>query len=273
MIDLLIHPEWLAAAANGTLQAFNRPVAGDGPLITADGVAIVRLMGPMSKGGSEGFFGPTGASTIEARNRLYEAVQNEAVKAILLHIDSPGGTVAGTAELGDDIAQFNQVKPIHAHIDDLGASAALWAASAAGSISANRMAQIGSIGVVAVVADQSARAEMEGIKFHVVSTGRFKGAGTPGTPITEEHLGHIQERVDQVNAHFMGAIAEGRGIDPQAVRAMADGRTHIAADAQAMGLIDEIMDFRSAVAFAGTLGNGTVRRDAVAARIRGHRVK
>ena len=269
MNEMLICPEWLSVAAED-MAAFAGEYESSPMTVTRDGVAVINIHGPMSKGG--GWFG-FGTSTIGVRNQIADAVAMDDVRSIMLHIDSPGGTVAGTMELAEDIRQADEVKPVYAHIDDMGASAALWAGSQVRSLTANKMAQVGSIGVVAVLADYSAKAEKQGIKFHVVSTGRYKGAGTPGTPITEEHLDFVQERVDQINEMFIGSLASGRGMDDKAVRALADGRTWIAGEAQANGLIDEVMDFRSAVEKASMPDQSTQRRDGVAARIRASRLK
>ena len=137
---------------------------------TEGGVAIVRINGSITKGQSK--FG--GTSSVAVRQAIRSARADADVGGILLAIDSPGGQVAGTAELADEIAATAEEMPLHAHIEDLGASAAYWAAAGANRITSNRMAEIGSIGVYGVVVDTSGAMEREGVKVHVISTGDYR---------------------------------------------------------------------------------------------------
>mgnify|MGYP001407151604 CR=1 FL=1 len=212
------------------------------------GMAIIGINGPMMKGESK--FG--GANTVQIRQALRAAVSDESVKAVMLQIDSPGGSVAGTDELGRDVAKADQVKPVFAHIDDLGASAAYWVASQARKITAGPAAEIGSIGVYAVVEDSSQAAAADGIKVHVVSTGPMKGVMQPGTEITPDQIAHLQERVDEMNGHFQMAIIRGRGdrITKAQLKEASDGRVFGAADAKKLGLVDKIQSFDEAIANA-----------------------
>jgi len=210
----------------------------------ANGVAIVPVSGPMMKGESK--FG--GANTVQIRKAIRAAIQDDAVKSMMLVVDSPGGTVAGTDELARDIARANAVKPVHAHIDDLGASAAYWIASQARKITAGPAAEVGSIGVYAVLEDTSAKVAAEGVKVHVVSTGPMKGAMESGTPITEAQLAYVQERVDDMNRHFQAAIVRGRsGISREQLEAASDGRVFSAQEARKLGLIDRVQSFDEAI--------------------------
>ncbi len=248
----MIEPVWMRAAVEavrtGTWPIRAVDAANDGEegpfmQVTPDGVAVLDIAGQMQKGFSK--FG--GTSTLAARKLLREAVRDDSVRAILLHIDSPGGTVAGTADFAADVRAANEKKPVSAHIDDLGASAAYWVASQAGRITANTTAEVGSIGTVAVVEDSSGKAETEGIKVHVVSTGEFKGAFADGAPVEEKHLEELQARVNELNAHFLHGVAKGRGMSTTDVKSLADGRVHIAAKAKALGLIDGVMSFDAAL--------------------------
>jgi signal peptide peptidase SppA len=211
--------------------------------ITAGGVMIIPIEGTIMRAQSS--FG--GTSSVQTRRILRDAVDNPKVKGIMLKIDSPGGTVAGTDELAADIKMVAGIKPIHAHVDGLMASAAFWTGAQASHITATRTSEIGSLGTVAVVHDMSKAAENEGIKVHVVSTGEFKGAFTPGSEVTEAHLANLQSTVDTLNGFFMSAVAEARGFDMTKTKSLFDGRTHLAANALEMGLIDGISGWLDAV--------------------------
>lgn len=213
--------------------------------IFVNGTAIIEMRGAMMKGASK--FGDT-VSTVAVRRQVRDAMADRQVKSIVLAIESAGGHVAGTKELADDVKAAAAVKPVVAHIDDLGASAALWVASQATRVYANATAEVGSIGVVAVLHDLSGAYEREGVKVHVVSTGDLKGAGTAGTEITEEIIASVQDKVDALNEFFINAVAEGRNLTVEAVKEMATGDTFIAKKALALGLIDGIQTLDDTIA-------------------------
>lgn len=203
--------------------------------MTKSGVAVIGIQDFMMKGWSK--YG--GTSTVEARQQIRAAAQDGEVNSIMLLIDSPGGTVAGTQQLADEIATAATQKTVVAQVDDLMASAALWAGVQADQVFANRTAEIGSIGVFGVVKDTSRKAEMEGIKVHVISTGPYKGFAD-GAPITPEQLAEYQREVNGLNEHFLQAIQQGRGMALADVKKLADGRVWIADEARALGLIDGV---------------------------------
>lgn len=252
----MVEPYWFFAALN-SVQAGTYPVLNAAQIkdkegetlfdIRDNGVAVVAMSGQMMKGDSK--FG--GVNTLRTRRAIREATQNDSVEAILLHIDSPGGTVAGTADLAADVQTATRLKPVSAHIDDLGASAAFWVASQAGRITANKTAEIGSIGTVAVARDTSGKAEMEGVKVHVLSTGEFKGSFADGAPVKPEHLAELQDRVDALNVHFLQGVAKGRRMPLEVVRKLADGRVHISSAAMGLGLIDRVASMDDAIQMAG----------------------
>lgn len=202
-----------------------------------DGVATISLTGTLQK---HAMSIGSATSTVMIRRAIRDAVADESVKQIFLAIESPGGTVAGTKELADEINRAKQSKPVHAHISDMGCSAAYWLASQADRLTANAMALVGSIGTYQVVNDLSAMAADQGIKVHVIKAGAFKGTGTPGTEITAEQIEYLQSLIDQMNTQFVAEVAKGRKVSVETVSQWADGRCHLAAVALDMGLIDAV---------------------------------
>lgn len=239
----LCQPAWL-------MQAVALVRAGAYPLIDArpptprerlyhvgtDGVAVIPMSGPLFKGGSKF----SSASTVDTRRAVRQARDDPDVRGILLHIDSPGGHVAGVQELADEVKATDKVKPVHAHLDDLGASAAYWVASQARHVTANATAQVGSIGVIAIVDDTSGAAELEGVKVHVVATAERKGDFAPGVPVSDDALAALREEVADTHEHFLAAVSRGRGMRGKRLEAVADGRTWIASKAYGLGLIDAV---------------------------------
>jgi len=220
-----------------------RDSARQAPQMSGD-IAVVSLDGKLMKQASS-MLG--GTSTVATRNTLRALGRDPAVSGVMLLIDSPGGTVAGTEELAADVAALAKLKPVHAFIDDLGASAAYWVASQASHITTNASGLVGSIGTYGAVFDYSGAAAMEGIKAYVVRAGKFKGMGTQGTEITQEHLAELQRNVDALNARFLQGVASGRRMNSDAVAQLADGRVHIGAEALALGLVDAVGSFDAAM--------------------------
>lgn len=210
----------------------------------SDGIALIELHGTLLKHSSS-FSANT--STVEARRLVRAANKSSDVLGVMFHIDSPGGTVAGTDDLAKDIKSLQAVKPTMAFIEDLGASAAYWLAAQTGTVYSNATAVIGSIGVLSVVYDLSRVAEAENITVHVIKAGEMKGAGVPGTEITAEQLSEWQKLVDAFYADFIKAIEVGRSLSQARVRDLADGRVHIGKVAADLGLTDGVRGLDEAI--------------------------
>ncbi|MBW3540756.1 MAG: signal peptide peptidase SppA [Planctomycetes bacterium] len=217
----------------------------------ASGVAVIDVAGTLLKYVSSM---DDGTSTVLTRQQLRRAAADPAVNAILLRMDTPGGVIAGTAEFAGDVAAAGAKKPLWAYCDDLCASAGYWPASQARKVFANELGRVGSIGVFTVLYDQSEEAAKLGVKVHVVRTGAYKGAGVPGTEITDEHLAEAQRQVDRTHEHFLNAISAGRNLPLEKVRELADGRTYFAADAKKLKLIDGVQSFDDTLAQLAELG-------------------
>lgn len=207
------------------------------------GVAILEIRGATTKGASK-----FGTSTIGVRRALRAAVNDPKVRSILLNVDSPGGHHAGTHELSEDIRKAAQRKPVHAFVDDLAASAAVYAISGASKVVANAPGEIGSIGTFALVVDDSKQAELAGVKVHLVSTGGIKGEGAPGVPVSDELVAEVQKSVDRAFGFFRRAVMENRGISAETFKAVSGGRMFGAEEALGHGLIDGISTFDEALA-------------------------
>jgi signal peptide peptidase SppA len=215
-----------------------------------DGVAVIELNGPLTKHRTSFEDVVGGTSTVETRALVRDAVRDPGVRSILLRVDSPGGTVAGTSDLAAAVAEANTRKPVYAFVEDLAGSAAYWIASQARHLTANAPAEVGSIGTFAVLEDSSGQYEREGVKVHVVSTGPLKGAGVRGAPITGEQLEALRVRITDINNLFVAAVARGRRMSEGAVRKVADGRLFVGRRAVEAGLVDEVGTFESAVDLA-----------------------
>lgn len=211
----------------------------------ADGnIAMITIRGAMTKRGSS--LSEDG-STILARRRIRLAAEDKTVRSILLFVESPGGTAAGTKELSDEVRRAASMKPVTVFIEDIGASAAFFAVAHATEIFANKPAMIGSIGTFMVVQDSSEMAANIGIKVHLIKAGELKGAGTAGVEITKAQVARFQKLINQVNDEFLAAVKTGRGFTDPQLEAVSDGGVFIAGDALKLGLIDGVKTFDEVV--------------------------
>ena len=249
----------LQAEFDAKAQADSDP--NDAPYPVVNGIAVIPIAGPMTKRPTSAQFLTGGTSTMATRALLDKAEKDPSVKGVLLHIESPGGQVSGNSELADKVRGFS--KPINAYIEDMGASCAYWVASQCNAIYANAMAEVGSIGVYGAVEDKSQMAAMLGVKVHLVKSGKYKGAGYPGTVVTDAHLADMQERVDELFGVFKDAVMAGRAMTADKLDPIADGRAFSAAKALEFGLIDGICSIEDC--FATISGNGT-RQPAIIAQ-------
>lgn len=241
---LSMEPEALGQVRQALSMARKQDAGSDaGPgYEVVDGVAVIPFEGIVTKRGTcmGSMFGGD-AVTSTTQQAVEAAVADPIVDSILLVIDSPGGTVSGTAALADAVHAANVAKPVTAYCSDMAASAAYWIGSQAGKMFANATAAIGSIGVYAAIPDVSRQYANAGVEMKIVKAGEGKGAGVRGTHITDGQLADMQREIDGIYLEFVASVARGRGISQDKALSLADGRVHTARAAADMGLIDGVM--------------------------------
>ena len=235
-------PEPFADRPLGGQLANARLVAGanDGPgyELLEGGIARIDIVDTLTKYGAWWTDNP---GMVELRRTVRAAADAASVRGILLRVDSPGGTVAGTADLADEVAAAAAVKPVVGYVEDLGASCAYWIAAQSDALWANSTAIVGSIGVYGVLYDYSKMFSKEGVRAVVIRSGKFKAIGTPGAPITEEQTTELQRTTDAIHIRFVGAVARGRNLVPAFVSdELADGAVYVGAEAVERRLVDEV---------------------------------
>ncbi|HYE18869.1 MAG TPA: S49 family peptidase [Tepidisphaeraceae bacterium] len=215
----------------------------DKPYAVAGGVAVIAVSGPTTKHQTSFASLLGGTSTVAVGRALSQAADDADVSSILMHFeDAPGGTVAGAFELVDRIRAASRRKPVHAQGTDQMTSAAYLFASVCDRVTVNRTAMVGSIGTRAQLVDTSEAMRRDGIRVIPIAAGKYKAAGLPGTPITDEQVADFQRQVEALNDQFVNDVAIGRGLDPAAVRAT-EARVYVGAEAVAAGLADSIGTF------------------------------
>ncbi len=180
----------------------------------------------------------TGASTNAISSYLETYGQHENLKAIVVDVDSGGGSPVA----GDEILQLleDQTVPVVAQIRELGASAAYMAILSADHIIAHPYSSVGSIGVIQIFYDYTKFNKKEGIEYIPIQSGPGKDAGTGERSLTREEIAQFQEEVDYLYDGFIDQVAFWRDLSRDAVLQAADGRTFMAPKALELGLIDEM---------------------------------
>lgn len=199
-----------------------------------DRIAILPIEGGLIKSGWS--WGMT-ATYSDIGQAVQQADADPSVAAILLNIDSPGGTVAGVEALSE-ILQETQ-KPLYAYTDSMMASAAYWIGSHAKRIGAANTAQIGSIGVLLVHGEMSKMLDEIGIKYTFLTAGDFKAAGNMAEPLSDRDREYFQTRLQGIYTIFLETVAANRDFAPGTEKQWADGRVFLAGDARNLGLIDD----------------------------------
>lgn len=221
-----------------------------------DGVATVPIHGVLVRRAGQIQPDSTILQSYEEVARTMQAVQGDSrVGGILLDIDSPGGEAGGVFDLAAAIRQAGQTKPVWAVANDDALSAAYVLASAADRIWTTQTAALGSLGVVALHADQSAFDKAEGIKFTYLHAGARKVDGNPHEPLTDEAASAIQGEVDRLYGKLVDLVAAHRGVKPSAIREQEAG-IYFGENANKAGLADRIGTFDDAhSAFAKQLSS------------------
>jgi len=227
-------PVDLLAAATDDARRNGLPISREGS------VAIIHMSGPMMKSTNAVYRWFGFASTTDQRAAFRAALADDEVDQIVWYVDSPGGTVDGTMELGEEVRKASMVKRVTVQSGGMIASAAYWAASQANAIHAGRMDLVGSIGVRMLVYDYSKLFENEGVRAVPIDTGQFKSAGAMGTPFTAEQEAYFQALVDDNFSEFRKAVQTGRKMADSQFEAVGDGRVFSAPASLELGLIDRI---------------------------------
>lgn len=218
---------------------------------TGAGIAVVMVCGTLMKQQSSL---DSSTSTVVLRKQLRDIAADARYQGVIICFDTPGGSVAGTAEAAQAIKDLAAAKPVIGHAQDLCASAGMWLASQCDELYANHgTALVGSIGTFIGTYDYSKWAENEGIQAKVYATGPLKGAGFPGAKITPEQDAYFQNIVDQTQRYFTAAVSEGRGMSVESVSKLATGGVFMASEAVDNGLLDGIKNFDECVARMGDL--------------------
>ncbi|MHB8769640.1 MAG: signal peptide peptidase SppA [Syntrophales bacterium] len=185
--------------------------------------------------------------------QLEEFADDDAVRAVVLRIDSPGGGAAAAQEIYQGVSKLRQKKKVVASMGSVAASGGYLIATGADRIVANPGTITGSISAVMHFADVQELMKKVGVRASVVKSGKFKDIGSPLRDMTAEERQLIQGIVDDIYDQFVRTIAESRKIPHDSVVKIADGRIFSGRQAQQLKLVDELGGLQDAVLIAGRL--------------------
>jgi protease IV len=208
-------------------------------------------------GDRAGLFGEIGVvdldgvilSPTETVEQLRKLADDDSVKAIIIHVNSPGGGVAASEEIYSEVKRIRDEKKkyVASSIETVGASGAYYVSSATNKIYANRGSVVGSIGVIAEWVNYGDLMRWAKLKPELLKVGKFKDTGDPTRELTPDERAYMQGLIDNMYGQFVQAVAEGRHSKVEDIKPIADGRVWTGEQAVGMHLIDGIGDFRTAV--------------------------
>jgi signal peptide peptidase SppA len=234
-----------------------------------NGVGVLPLFGPIF-GKANLMTEFSGATSLESFQKDFNALlENDAVKSILLDVDSPGGTSDMVDEMAKEIRAGREIKPINALANTTMGSAAYYLASQANKVYSTPSGSVGSIGAYTVHEDRSAADAQQGHRYTFISAGKYKTEGNPHEPLSQEGAGYRQEVINEVYDEFITAVAAGRGISKEKVISdFGQGRMYRPKKAFDAGMIDGISSYDALIAESGdskpvsiAIGAGTALRE------------
>jgi protease-4 len=175
---------------------------------------------------------------------------DSSIKAIILHVNSPGGGVAASEEIYREVRRIREEKKkrVVVSIETVGASGAYYVAAASNKIYADHGSIVGSIGVIAQWVNYGDLLKWAKLKDVVLKTGEFKDTGNPSRDLTPAEQAYMQSLIDNMFGQFVQAVADGRSMKFDDVKSIANGKVWTGEQAKSMKLIDEVGDFEAAVA-------------------------
>lgn len=216
-------------------------------------VAVIPVYGLLTKRSEffSDYYGTT--SYEEIRNAITEALNDDAIKSILLEIDTPGGEVSGLFDLVDFIIESRSKKPIFAIADDNAFSAGYAIASACEKVFVTRTSGVGSIGVIATHVDISESDKKNGIKYTTIFSGNKKNNLSPHAPLSGEAIIDIQSEVDRLYNMFIAYVSRNRKMSSEAV-INTQASTYFGENAVSVGLADTVTSFVDCIVLIGGIG-------------------
>ncbi|MBE9095070.1 signal peptide peptidase SppA [Tychonema sp. LEGE 07203] len=195
----------------------------------------------------DGEGGPTQVGGDRIARELRKIRQDDGVKAVVLRVNSPGGSASAAEVIGREVALTGKNKPVVVSMGNLAASGGYWISMGSSKIFAEASTITGSIGVFGMLLNVEKLADNNGVSWDVVKTARFADANTVSRPKTPQELANIQRIVDRIYDRFITKVADSRKLPKNKVQEIAQGRVWSGTAAKQLGLVDEIGGLEDAV--------------------------
>jgi protease-4 len=213
-----------------------------------DKVAVIRVSGEIVAEGQQGPFGGGPASAADLVSQLRQAQEDEAVKAVIVHLNTPGGSVVGSDSVLRAVEELSEAgKPVVASMGEIAASGGYYIAAGADRIVADPATLTGSIGVIMVLMNFEDAAGKLGIEPIVIKAGRHKDMGSPFRDLSGEERRMFEDLLEESHERFIGIVAEGRNLDGDELEDVTDGRIMSGLQAEERGLVDVLGGFSAAI--------------------------
>lgn len=215
---------------------------------TQDKLAVIYVEGVITGGrGTTNMLSETGGTDALIK-QLHQAAEDPSIKAIVLRINSPGGSSTATQEVGEEMKKIrDKGKPIVTSMGDMAASGGYWLAACSDKIYANPTTLTGSIGVYMPYSNWEELYKKIGIHQEKIKSGEHKDILSSDRPMTEKERVILQTIVNEIYEGFVAVVAEGRHLDVAKVRQIADGRIYTGNQAKELGLVDELGNLYDAI--------------------------
>lgn len=218
-------------------------------------VGVIYISGTITSGGSgSDLFGglTAGSNTIMAQIR--KAKDDPEVKAVVIRINSPGGSAAASQEIAEEVKKLREAgKVVVTSMGDTAASGGYWIAAHTDRIVANPGTLTGSIGVITQLQNLEELYDKIGISYETFTSGPHKDMGSSARSLTDEERQIFQSMVDDIFRQFVAVVAEGRGMTEEEVLKLADGRVFTGRQALEVGLVDDLGNFHDAIDIAAQM--------------------
>lgn len=219
------------------------------PRLAADRIAVISLSGTITAGSSSLFSGSTITPDL-VRDYLTRAEEDKAVKAIVFHVNSPGGEAAPCQEILWEIEKVKETKYIVVSMGVTAASGGYYISTPADKIVALPTTMTGSIGVISAIPNIQGFLEKLGIQIEIFKGGKYKDMYQGLRELTPEEEEIMQQMIDEYYEQFIDVVAEGRELSREEVRDLATGQLYTGTEAKELGLVDELGDLDTAIDLA-----------------------
>ena len=221
-----------------------------------ENVAILFADGEIADG--SGYDGITSDRFVKEIDKLRK---DNTVKAVVLRVNSPGGSVVASEKIRTALGLLNAEKPVVASYGNYAASGGYWISAGAQKIYSDATCLTGSIGVFSLIPEFSGTTKKLGVNVVTVGSNKHSDMFSLMRPFDAEETAYLQSYVEDIYGQFVGLVAEGRSLDPAKVDEIAQGRVWVGTDALGLGLVDEIGGLREAIAYAASLAGYVNKSD------------